>query len=70
MAERTIYSDKHPGDAGNYRWLVRFDRTSGYLGITQWRDDIWTERVLLSPSQVRALLAFVRPRARRKASRG
>jgi hypothetical protein len=57
--EETVYSAPIPGDAGNYQWRVRFDRTGGYLGITQYEGDMFKERVLLSPAQVKALLAFL-----------
>lgn len=54
----TRYSDKVPGAEGNYRHAARFDVTNGYIGITQWTDAS-VERVLLSPAQMRALVAFV-----------
>jgi hypothetical protein len=42
-----------------YAWTVIFDQSGdGYLGVSQ-----NTDRVLLSPAQVRALLAFVRASA-------
>lgn len=56
----TVYSDDVPGQCGNYGWAARFDWTGGYVGIDQWSPrGTNTERVLLSPNQVRALLAFV-----------
>lgn len=60
----TRYSDKVPGQAGNYCQPVRFDMTGNYVGITQWKDD-GIERVLLSPAQVRALKVFVCAKGRR-----
>jgi hypothetical protein len=67
----TTYSANVPGAAGNYHWSARFDRTDGFLGITQERDDGPHERVLLSPAQVRALLRFIRPLpAKRRKARG
>ena len=65
--ETTKYSPDITGDDGNYRLAVRFDRTGGYVGITQ-RDPTLgrtLDRVLLSPAQVKALVAFVAPRRMR-----
>jgi len=59
------YSDNIDGDAGNYGWRVQFDILGGYLGITQLAGGR-TERVLLSPAQVRALLAFYDECAKQK----
>lgn len=59
-AGETKYSDKIPGDRGNYKWSVQLDLTDGYLGITQFDGDEVKERVLLSPKQVEALLDFRR----------
>lgn len=56
---RTLYSERVRGDRGNYGWTVRFDMSGGYLGITQMEGDAVTDRVLLSPAQVRELLDFV-----------
>jgi hypothetical protein len=59
-ADVTRYSDKFPGDTGNYNWVVRFDVSKrGYLGITQFDGIEVKERVLLSPSQVKQLLKFL-----------
>jgi hypothetical protein len=58
MKERTTYSEKFKGDKGNYGWPVSFDVTDGYIGISQ-TGDTETERVLLSPSQVKAMLLFL-----------
>jgi hypothetical protein len=61
----TKYSKPVLGDAGNYRWPVTFDcNEDGYLGINQDKDRVTTDRVLLSPSQVEALRAFIRRRPR------
>jgi hypothetical protein len=55
----TKYSDKIAGDKGNYNCEVRFDLTENkYLGITQFDGDTVKDRVLLSPKQVKALIAF------------
>lgn len=65
--ERIDYSPTLPGERGNYDWPVRFDMGgTGYLGISQFEDtDGGTkDRVLLSPKQVKALLAFVGDRTR------
>ena len=58
MSERTRYSEKLPGDPGNYRWEVRVDVTGGYVGINQ-VNDTETARVLLSPEQWDAVKRFV-----------
>lgn len=59
--ELTRESEPVAGARGNWHWPVRYDLTSGYLGITQYETDgAVKDRVLLSPDQVRALVAFVR----------
>jgi hypothetical protein len=58
----TTYSDEVPGARGNYGWPATFDLTDGYLGITQFEGDTVKDRVLLSPRQVAALVAFVSKR--------
>lgn len=67
--EITTYSQKIAGDSGNYDWEVRFDNTGpikfshepGYIGITQFDEKgEFKERVLLSPNQVRELVAFTK----------
>lgn len=58
----TTYSDKVPGERRNYHQPVRFDLTDGYLGITQSENGAVKDRVLLSPKQVKELLAFVSKR--------
>lgn len=55
----TTYSDLVPGDRGNYDLPVCFDRTGKYIGITQLNGDTVSNRILLSPKQVRELLAFL-----------
>ena len=55
----TTYSKKFGGARGNHGWEAEFDLTDGYLGITQLGDGRVKDRVLLSPGQVRALVAFV-----------
>lgn len=55
----TEYSEKVPGTRGNYEWPVRFEVTDGYLGIAQYEGDKVKDKVLLSPAQVRKLVAFV-----------
>jgi len=62
--DRADYSDTFNGERGNYHWPVRFDMSgTGYLGVTQFTaNGSPKERVLLSPRQVKALLAFVRER--------
>jgi hypothetical protein len=59
------YSEKIPGSTSNYHWPVRFDSSDGHIGITQFDDkdqEKVVDRVLLSPAQVRALVAFVKAR--------
>lgn len=64
--DRTDYSNKIAGSRRNYNWPVRFDMSgTGFLGISQFKNGEPKERVLLSPEQVKALLAFVRSRQRR-----
>ena len=41
------YSAKIKGDKTNYNWPVEFGRESQTVGITQWCDGEFTERVLL-----------------------
>lgn len=63
MNETTHYSAQIEGDRGNWRRPVQFDRTDGYIGITQFNEDGGVDRVLLSPAQVRQLKTFLRVRA-------
>jgi hypothetical protein len=57
----TNYSERIPGEPGNHHFAVRFDLTTGgYVGISQYEGEGLTDRVLLSPTQVRVLVAFVR----------
>lgn len=60
----TRYSERIEGAIGNYKWLVRFDVTDGYLGISQMEDNKVKDRVLLSPKQVKAMNEFIQPKAR------
>lgn len=56
-----VRSKKFPGDRGNFDWEAQFDLTDGYLGLTQDQGDPnGLQRVLLSPGQKRALLAFLK----------
>lgn len=56
----TTYSDKIQGNPTNYDWPVSFDKTDGYVGITQLETDgSVKDRVLLSPKQMTELLRFV-----------
>lgn len=58
-ADLTTYSGLIKGTRGNYGWSARFDISeSGYLGISQFEGDAVKDRVLLSPAQVKELLAF------------
>ena len=59
----TAYSPQIEGAKENWHGAVRFDWTDGGLGIVQrigWVGTKSTERVLLTPVQVRELVAFVR----------
>ena len=56
----TTYSDEIEGDKDNHERTARFDKTGGYIGITQESD-----RVLLTPAQVTALISFSKTRSRR-----
>ena len=58
MKGETTYSKKFKGDKGNYGWAVSFDVTDGYVGINQHADD-GMGRVLMTPSQMKALLRFL-----------
>lgn len=60
----TRYSARIEGARGNYKWPVRFDVTDGFLGISQIEDDKVKDRVLLSPKQVKAMTAFLKPAAK------
>ncbi len=57
---RTRYSRTFKGCKANYKWPVSFDVTDGFLGISQKSFGGMTERILLSPSQYKALLQFMR----------
>jgi len=58
-ADDFVYSAEIKGDDRNWNWSAQFDKSGdGYVGITQTRDGT-TDRVLLSPAQVRALLKFI-----------
>lgn len=57
---RTYYSEKIKGDSGNYDFVVRFDVTDGYIGLTQYDGEEVKDRILLSPSQVTEFLNFAR----------
>ena len=58
MKDETTYSKKFKGDKGNYGWAVSFDVADGYVGINQHADD-GMGRVLMTPSQMKALLRFL-----------
>lgn len=63
----TDYSEKIAGERRNHDHACRFDVTDGFVGINQYASDDptrLTDRVLLSPTQFRELLAFLK-RARR-----
>jgi hypothetical protein len=54
----TYYSDVLRGSEANYDWTAECDVTDGYVRISQ-RKDGALEIVLLSPTQWRAIVAFV-----------
>ncbi len=60
----TRYSKRVPGTKRNWNWSVKFDKTDGYIGISQTHNEpllegeLKLERVLLSRRQFRALVAF------------
>lgn len=56
----TTYSKDIPGARGNYEWPVRFDVTDGFVGVTQFDGNKVKDRVLLSPEQVKKLIAFIK----------
>jgi hypothetical protein len=58
----TEYSDEFAGNKRNYNLPVRFDLTGGYLGITQSPGSGHSERVLLTPAQVRRLIGWLEDR--------
>ena len=64
MKGRTYYSDKIAGARGNHKWPVAYDITDGYVGISQVEDGRVKDRVLLSPKQVRELVAFIERKGR------
>lgn len=56
----TKYSDDVEGDDGNFNQVTKFDKTSGYLGITQRETHGTFQRVLLTPRQVKKMLIFLK----------
>ncbi len=67
----TTYSPEISGRDHCYDWPVRFDRSGGYIGITQTTDleHDPIQRVLLSRSQVAALRKFLEPRRKNAMSK-
>ena len=62
----TVYSSWVRGSWGNYHQKVRFDLADGYMGIDQPApQDSVPGRILLSPAQVKTLLAFVKTNERK-----
>jgi hypothetical protein len=62
----TYYSDEILGNRENYNQPVTFDKTDEYLGISQKGKDNTVERVLLTPRQVKEMLAFLKSRKNSK----
>ena len=59
--ETTRYSHVEKGDAGNHQRHVQFDETDGYIGLSSTNaDGSDIQRVLLSPTQYRALVNFMK----------
>jgi hypothetical protein len=59
--DRTVYSADLPGAFENHGLTVRFDKTRGTIGISQWDPEAGhkTDRVLLSKAQVKELKKFL-----------
>ena len=55
----THYSAIVTGTSQNWHQDVRFDKTDGYLGISARQDGHWKDRVLLTPTQIIALLKYL-----------
>jgi hypothetical protein len=55
-----VYSKKIKGARGTYNWPARFDWTDGFVGITQFKDNRNSQRVLLTPAQVAKLVKFIK----------
>jgi hypothetical protein len=65
--EITRYGDEIAGERGNHNLSVRFDQTSGFIGINQFDEThALTDRILLSPKQVAELFKFVEKHAKKK----
>jgi hypothetical protein len=60
VSTRTRYSARIKGQASNWDLAAKFDMTAGHLGITNYDGPKVTNRVLLSPEQVRELKKFLR----------
>lgn len=60
----TRYSTTVQGNSRNHGLPMQADLTDGYLGITQ-SQAMGCDRVLLTPTQVKALLAFLATRRAR-----
>lgn len=64
------YSERVKGERANHGHTCRFDVMDGFVGITQFEGDTdqVTDRVLLSPRQWAALVAFLKRAERHRAS--
>jgi hypothetical protein len=76
IKDATVYSELIYGARCNYYWPVRFDMSQrGCVGITQVEkkdNSAKSDRILMSPAQVKELIKFVtrqqtKPRKRTKA---
>ena len=60
----TDYSERIQGEIRNHERAVRFDYTDGFVGINAYEgnasDAALTDRILLSPGQWKAIVAFVK----------
>jgi hypothetical protein len=65
---KTVYSKKIPGAPGNYGWPVTFAKTDGYVLIYQ-EKELGIEAVLISPAQLRELIAFTPHPAKRRSKK-
>jgi hypothetical protein len=55
----TIYSREYAGNSRNHNLSVSFDKTDGYVRISQTDNGGKLDVVLLTPKQFKALVSFV-----------
>lgn len=58
---RTYYSERFDGNDRNYHLTLELDYTDGFLGLSQTEEGSShvRDRILLSPQQVKLMLAFI-----------